>query len=341
MAAHAGHSPLRRPQRGLRGLAVLLVGAVAAVVSASSGAKPPSPWQEVGKKTRIDLPAGFGAFKDVDKHRAGIQVVAGVLHNAAAHRLRFVSGDDGLIGESSDNGVAPDDSLGAGWRAFAVGKDAASGQARLWRPAFDAARTLVALDPQLPCKEGTDPAVALAGPFDVAIPPGATPGGDALPALTTAFVYAGAGKKERGLRISTAAGVELASTKHKHDVARGGFAFGGAVFAYGVSKGKPTVWTPELTGKSTKLESARFAACTDAFDGTATPVLEQAEAVSATIGRSGGSLAAGGLTLTVPAGALSEDHSITMTPLTDLADSPLEGHPDQRRQAGARGARCS
>ena len=61
------------------------------------------------------------------------------------------------------------------------------------------------------------------------------------------------------------------------------------------------------------------------FDGNATAVLDRAQAASATIGRAGRSLVADGVTLAVPVGALSEDVLITMTPLTDLADSPLQG----------------
>jgi hypothetical protein len=61
------------------------------------------------------------------------------------------------------------------------------------------------------------------------------------------------------------------------------------------------------------------------FDGVSTPVLDQPRRVSATIGRAGGTLGSGGLTLTIPAGALSEDTTIALTPLLDLADSPLEG----------------
>ena len=61
------------------------------------------------------------------------------------------------------------------------------------------------------------------------------------------------------------------------------------------------------------------------FDGGSTPVLDTPRRVSATIGRAGGTLASGGLTLTIPAGALSEDTTIALTPLTDLADSPLAG----------------
>ena len=61
------------------------------------------------------------------------------------------------------------------------------------------------------------------------------------------------------------------------------------------------------------------------FDGVSTPVLDTPRRVSATVGRSGGSLASGGLTLTIPAGALSEDTTIALTPIRDLADSPLAG----------------
>ena len=61
------------------------------------------------------------------------------------------------------------------------------------------------------------------------------------------------------------------------------------------------------------------------FDGKATVVVDEARSVSGSIGRSGGSLATGGLTLTIPAGALSEDTTITVTPLLDLAGSPLAG----------------
>jgi hypothetical protein len=61
------------------------------------------------------------------------------------------------------------------------------------------------------------------------------------------------------------------------------------------------------------------------YDGASSPVLDAPRRVSATIGRSGGALGAGGLMLTVPPGALSEDVTISLTPLLDLAGSPLEG----------------
>jgi hypothetical protein len=62
-----------------------------------------------------------------------------------------------------------------------------------------------------------------------------------------------------------------------------------------------------------------------AFDGGSTPVLDTPRRVSATIGRGGGTVASGGLTLTIPAGALSVNTAITLTPMIDLADSPLAG----------------
>ncbi len=66
-------------------------------------------------------------------------------------------------------------------------------------------------------------------------------------------------------------------------------------------------------------------ALTVRFDGRSTPILDTTGRVSSTIGRTGGSLASGGLTLTIPPGALSSDESITLTPLTDLLGSPLAG----------------
>jgi len=61
------------------------------------------------------------------------------------------------------------------------------------------------------------------------------------------------------------------------------------------------------------------------FDGLATFVLDPPGAASGVIGRAGGAITAGNVTLTVPAGALSEDVPITVTPILDLADSPLQG----------------
>lgn len=56
-----------------------------------------------------------------------------------------------------------------------------------------------------------------------------------------------------------------------------------------------------------------------------TLVLDASARVSGTIGPAGGSLASGDMTLTIPAGALSDDTTITLTPLVDLAGTPLAG----------------
>lgn len=59
------------------------------------------------------------------------------------------------------------------------------------------------------------------------------------------------------------------------------------------------------------------------FDGRVTPVADTASAASATIGRDGGSVSAGGITLTVPKGALPVAQTITLAPLSSLGGSPL------------------
>lgn len=61
------------------------------------------------------------------------------------------------------------------------------------------------------------------------------------------------------------------------------------------------------------------------FDGAADLGLDGSGAASATIGRAGGSQSAGGVTLTVPQGALSDEVVITMTPILDLGGTPLQG----------------
>ena len=159
--------------------ALLVAGVVSAAPAPDVGAEPASHWKKLGKGGRIDLPAGFGSFKDVDKHRAGVQVEARLLVNADLHRLRVVA-DDAVVGEAPDGGFTPQDSLRAGWRFFAVGQDLA-GRARVWRPGFDAAGSLVAHDPPLPCRSGAGATAPLAGPFDLVIPAGAVPDGKSLP----------------------------------------------------------------------------------------------------------------------------------------------------------------
>jgi uncharacterized protein YjdB len=58
---------------------------------------------------------------------------------------------------------------------------------------------------------------------------------------------------------------------------------------------------------------------------TVQPVPDTGSASTASIGRDGGTISTGGLTLTIPAGALSETEQITVTPLLGLNGSPLQG----------------
>ena len=102
-----------------------------------------SAWAQVGDEMEIDLPAGFGSFKDVRKDRPGVQVNVRVLRNASAGKLRFAAGD-GVVAEAADGGFKAKDSLGAGHRAVAWGDDG-SGKARLWTPGIRL-RTHLALD---------------------------------------------------------------------------------------------------------------------------------------------------------------------------------------------------
>jgi hypothetical protein len=61
------------------------------------------------------------------------------------------------------------------------------------------------------------------------------------------------------------------------------------------------------------------------FEGAVSVARDAGSAASASIGPAGGSLAAGGVTLAVPAGALLEDRLITVTPIIALDGSPLGG----------------
>lgn len=79
--------------------------------------------------------------------------------------------------------------------------------------------------------------------------------------------------------------------------------------------------TVRLANPSGQSASVPF---TVLFDGHLTPLLEAAGAVTATIGRLGGSLASGDLRLDIPAGALSEDVQITMTPLRGVSGTPFD-----------------
>lgn len=61
------------------------------------------------------------------------------------------------------------------------------------------------------------------------------------------------------------------------------------------------------------------------FGGTVAPVVDSARAVSQTIGRDGGALESRGVRLQIPAGAVTNPVRITLTPLTGLSGSPLQG----------------
>lgn len=255
----------RGPRRGaVASLAVFgLVGGVFLAALAhppwASAASPPRP---VGEPLLIDVPAAAGRFLDVDPLRAGTQVLALALHEAGAHRVRLVSVFDlKVLAESADGGITPRDTLGAGWRGFVWGHDA-SGRVRLWTPAFDSSRSLASVDPTLPCGSATSATTPLAGPFAVTIPAGAKPGGKVVPSPTSAFVFGDPANAHRGVRIASAGGVDLGLTKTGANVAQGGFAFGGAVFAYGTRGGKPALWTPVLLGKSSDLVAGAFVGCT-------------------------------------------------------------------------------
>jgi IPT/TIG domain-containing protein len=60
------------------------------------------------------------------------------------------------------------------------------------------------------------------------------------------------------------------------------------------------------------------------FDGKVTPVLDQSRSVQVQIGPAGGTIATGGgITLQIPAGALHDTETITLTPLSAVQGSPL------------------
>jgi hypothetical protein len=60
------------------------------------------------------------------------------------------------------------------------------------------------------------------------------------------------------------------------------------------------------------------------FGGVVQPVANAAAAVTATVGPGGGTVSAGGATLTIPAGALPAAQAITVTPLSSLGGSPFD-----------------
>lgn len=246
-------------------LGAALAGSVAFAPASSVAAKA----DQLKGHFRIDVPAGFGpaaAIKDADKHRAGVQADVHFGLDPASGRIAVVTADHPAvrIASAASGAFVPQGAFGAGWRVFAWGRDAATGAVRLWTPAFDADGTLLAFDPALPCAMTPDnPDIPLAGPFTVAIPDGATPGGNSLPALADALLFASGEEHDWGLRLATPDGVDLGLSRHEHETPQGAFAFAGAVFAYGTRHDKPMLWTPELKGNSTKLESEAFVGCTD------------------------------------------------------------------------------
>jgi hypothetical protein len=308
-------------------LLVLLAARPPAAESASLVGSSATAWRLVGGPALVDVPRSFGLFLDLVPFRAGQQTLVVALHDQSSGRLRVVTLLGRLIGEASVGGFTPRATLAAGWRLFVWGQGP-QGSARLWTPAFTSAHALSSLDPQLPCRTATNATTPLAGPFTVTIPLDAKPGGQVVPSPTNALVFGNPASPAAGVRIATAGGVTLGKTTSGANVARGGFSLAGAVFAYGTAGGQPRLWTPTFVGSSSSLVSSSFVACTAAppapFDGTATPVLDPAHAVTATIGRDGGSLTAGGMQLAIPAGALSESVAITMTPMTGLDGSPLD-----------------
>lgn len=389
-----------------------------------------SGWLQLGDEMEIDLPSGFGSYKDVRKDRPGVQINVHVLRKASEHKLRFASGDN-VVGEAADGGFKAEDSLSAGWRAFAWGDDA-SGTARLWTLAFDSGHTLLSTDPGLPCGKALDRTTPLAGPLSITIPTGARPGGNSVASPASVFVYGDLRDPDRGVRVATANGVKIGERKNR-PIARGAFVFANAVFVYGTNgRNKPRLLTPELDGKSTALVQTGFVPCKPAspqgtitvtkklvpaddsgrfdllvdgtakktgagdggttgavsvpagshsisetasaggtlddyatmidcvgtdeagplassttslegipveagddwqctitntrkapFDGNVTPVKDGAHAASAAIGPAGGTITASGMTLSVPAGALHDEQTITLTPLSSIGGSPF------------------
>jgi hypothetical protein len=279
-------------------------------------------WSPVGGLSLIDVPRSSGVAIDAVPVRTGLQAVVLVQADRTAGRLRVVTPLGRVLAEGPTDGAVPTSVLTAGWRLFVTG--AGPGGARLWTPAFDMARTLASSTPALPCRSARDAVTPLAGPFDVTIPPGARPGRRSVPSPVGALVFGG---PAGGARVATTGGVTLGQIGASA-VAGGGFEFAGTAFVYGTADGRPELWTPAFVGSSVAMARSKFVACTppsaEPFDGSATPVLAGG-GTTASVGRDGGTLTAGGLTLTIPAGALLEDVEVTMTPLSDLADSPLAG----------------
>jgi hypothetical protein len=303
----------------LGALAVLVCSGTAFGAPPAQAGGPLGGWRPVGHLLLMDVPASAGVVLDVNPFRSGRQTLVVVLHNEGMGQVRFSTLFGRVLGEGPDGGFSPERALAAGWRGFAWGD--AGGAARVWTPAFDSARSLLSVDPELPCGVAADASTPLAGPFEVTVPAGARPGGQTVASPASAFVY---GSPSGGVRIATAAGVTLG--RSGSGSVQGGFALAGSVFAYGTAGGEPALWSPALVSQSTSLVSGEFVACTEPppFDGTSTPVPEASQATSAKIGPDGGVITAGGVTLRVPPGALLDERTITVTPLSDVEGPPFE-----------------
>ena len=83
--------------------------------------------------------------------------------------------------------------------------------------------------------------------------------------------------------------------------------------------------TVEAANPGAKKASIAFTVLGGTFSGNVQPVPDTSSAATATIGRDGGQIGAGGVTLRIPAGALTEPTAITVTPLLGLNGSPLQG----------------
>lgn len=79
----------------------------------------------------------------------------------------------------------------------------------------------------------------------------------------------------------------------------------------------------EVTLSITNAAGADTAVLQIPFNGDALPETDPGASAASVIGPAGGSITAAGMTLTVPPGALIDDVSITMTPLTGIQGSPF------------------
>lgn len=223
-----------------------------------------SPWVRVGESLKIDVPAGYGSFTDVDRWRAGVQIVVRVFRYPAAGRIRFAS-NGVILGEAADGGFTPQRSVQAGFRAFAWGRDAA-GAARMWAPDLGALGSLLSVDPALPCADPPNATTPVAGPFTITIPAGAVPGGKVVPSPALASVFGNPARPAVLIRSANGTLLGKRSSASPH----GGFLFADTIFAYGVAYGTPRLWTPVFNQRSTGLVETAFVGCSSTPPGTIT-----------------------------------------------------------------------